>query len=304
GFAVAGVATSMGVRGTGVTAAAALAMPVVWDSAYVAYNDTPVAAFSLLAVGVVIASPRASLGAVGVAAGLIAVATSIKPTGVAAVGVVALVILMRYLFDDSAAQSVSDGPRDANRGPFSRVLVQWLILAVPGVLALAFWSVRQYLYTGNLVDPAVVAEPDAFARTMLPNALEQVLAPLMPFVSGIIGAFEPWGGRTAVVIQLFLVPAIIYVIWRRGDVLRRFLLMVVPGWAHWVVLGLAIVRTRFHVISWTMIIVGLRIAVEDFIDRHPRGRLWIEIAWTVGILAGLADVSLEMFRHIRQLWAA
>ena len=150
GFAVAGVANTMGVRGTGVTAAAALAMPVVWDSAYVAYNDTPVAAFSMLAVGVVIASPRASLGAVGVAAGLIVVATSIKPTGVAAVGVVALVILMRYLFGDGTTQSVRDSPGYTKRGPFSQVVAQWLILAVPSILALAFWSARQYLYTGNL----------------------------------------------------------------------------------------------------------------------------------------------------------
>lgn len=308
GFAVAGVATSMGVRGTGVTAAAALAMPVVWDSAYTAYNDTPVGAFSVLAVGVVLASPRASLAAVGVASGLIAVATSIKPTGIAAVGVVGLVILMRYLFNMSTSRlrrgDAVEGValEHAERGRFTRVVTQWLILALPGVLALAFWSVRQYLYTGNLLDPAVVAEPDEFARTMLPNALEQALAPLLPFVSGVIGSVEPWGGRTGLVIQIFLIPAIIYAVWRRGDVLRRVMLMVVPAWAHWVVLGLAIVRTRFHVVSWAMMVVGLRIAVEDFIRRRPRARLWVEIAWTVGILIGLADGTVEMYRHISGWW--
>ncbi len=307
GFAVAGVATSMGVRGTGVTAAAALAMPVVWDSAYAAYNDTPVGAFSVLAVGVVLASPRASLKAVAVASGLIVVATSIKPTGIAAVGVVALVVLMRYLFDaasrrrgwDDANASGTDGvvgPDERVYGGFGRVATQWLILAIPGALTLAFWSVRQYLYTGYLLDPAVTAEPDAFARTMLPNAVEQALAPLLPFVSGFIGSVEPWGGRTGLVIQLFLIPAFVYVIWRRGEVLRRFLLVMIPAWAHWVVLGFAIVRTRFHVVSWALMVVGLRIAVEDAMDRHPRTKVWVEVAWAAAVILGLADSSIEIFR--------
>lgn len=304
GFAVAGVATSMGVRGTGVTAAAALAMPVVWDSSYAAYNDTPVATFSVLAVGVVLASPRASLGAVGVAGGLIAVATSVKPTGIAAAGVVGLIILMRYLFARSKSRVRTRAPEPAPRDGFSRVLAQWAILIAPSILAIVFWSVRQYLYTGNLVDPAVLAEPDEYTRARLPDTLDRLIAPLMPFVSGIIGAVEPWGGRTGVVIQLFLIPAIIYVIWRRGDVLRRFLLMVVPAWAHWVVLGLAIVRTRFHVISWAMLVVGLRVAAEDFMARYPRARVWVEIAWTTCILLGLADVSFEMIRHLRGLWVS
>ena len=296
GFAVAGLATTMGVRGTGVTAAAVLVMPVAWDSSYTAYNDTPVAAFSVLAVAVVVASPRRSLGAIGLAGLLLAIATSIKPTGIAAVGLVGLVILMRYLF---APRSSAAASSDQARGSFGRLVAQLAILAAPGVLALAFWSVRQYLYTGNLIDPAVATEPDEFARTMLPNPVEQLLAPLLPFVGGVIGAAEPWGGRIGFVIQLFLIPAIVYVIWRRGQVLRRFALMVVPAWAHWVVLGLAIVRTRFHVVSWAMMVVGLRIAAEDAMARHPRARLWIEIAWSACILLGLIDVSFEMFRHLQ-----
>jgi hypothetical protein len=296
GFAVAGLATTMGVRGTGVTAAAVLVMPVVWDSSYTAYNDTPVAAFSVLAVAVVLASPARSLGAVGLAAGLLAVATSIKPTGVAAVGLVGLVILMRYLFARSSSSATGE---EGARGSIGRVIAQLAIVAAPAVLALVFWSVRQYMFTGNLVDPAVLAEPDEFARTMLPNPVEQWLAPLLPFVGGVIGAFEPWGGRIGLVIQLFLIPAIVYVVWRRGDVLRRFSLMVVPAWAHWIVLGLAIVRTRFHVVSWALMVVGLRVAAEDAMARHPRVKLWIEIAWSACILLGLVDVSFEMVRHLQ-----
>lgn len=309
GFAVAGVASSMGVRGTGVTAAAALAMPVVWDSSYAAYNDTPVAAFGVVAVGVVLASPRTSLAAVTVAGVLIAVATSIKPTGIAAAGIVGLIILMRYVTRDRSmpTQSAPDsdetqGAEGSGRGRFTRVLVQWLILVAPSLLAIAFWSVRQYFYTGNLVDPGVLAEPDENTRSRLPDSVDRLVAPFLPFIGGVIGAGEPWGGRTGVVIQLFLVPALVYVIWRRGAVLRRFLLMIVPAWVHWLVLGLVTVRTRFHVVSWALMVVGLRVAVEDAMQRYPRARFWLELAWTAGIILGLVDVSFEMLRHLRSIW--
>ncbi|WP_353814423.1 hypothetical protein [Agromyces sp. SYSU T00266] len=323
GFAVAGVAASMGVRGTGVTAAAALAMPVVWDSAYAAYNDTPVATFAMLAVAVVLAAPRRSLSAVLVAGLLIAVATSIKPTGIVSVGVVGLIILMRFAFGattrvsspthvgaaDTAGSSVDpvrapgSTPAGEPRPPLGRLAAQLGVLVAPGLLALAFWSIRQFVITGDLIDPRYVGERDPEAAARLPDAMQQLIAPLLPFVGGIIGSAEPWGGRTSLVVQLFLIPALIYVFVRRGSVLRRTMLMLVPAWAHWIVLGLVNVRTRFHVLSWAMMVVAVRIAVEDFADRHPRARIWLEIAWTLCILLGLADVSFEMIRHLQGIWA-
>ena len=179
--------------------------------------------------------------------------------------------------------------------------MQWLLLAAPVLLAFAFWSGRQYLITGHLVDPATTGERSADALARLPTTFDHLIAPIVPFISGVMGSTEPWGGRTAVAMQVFLVPAIIYVIVRRGAVLRRFSLMVVPAWASWIVLGLATVRTRFHVTSWALMIVGIRIAFEDLCDRRPRARFWLELAWTVCVLLGLADVSLETFRALRPL---
>jgi hypothetical protein len=48
-------------------------------------------------------------------------------------------------------------------------------------------------------------------------------------------------------------------------------------------------------------IVGIRIAFEDLCERRPRARFWLELAWTVCVLLGLADVSLETFRALRPL---
>jgi hypothetical protein len=297
GFAVAGIATSMDIKGTGVTAAAALAMPVVWDSSYSAYNDIPVAAFAAVGAAVVLASPATSVRAAVLAGVLVAFSASVKPTGAAAVGVLALIVLMRFVTERSAARQAG-----APAATWWLIPRQWLLLSLPSAVALMFWSARQYVFTGHFIDPTRFDEPSADALSRLPSDLQQLLAPLLPFVSGVIGSSEPWGGRTAVVIQLLLIPAIVYVLWRRGTVLQRFALMVVPAWAHWVVLGFAIVRTRFHILSWVMFVVGIRIAVEDFVSRYPRSRLWVESIWTLCILAGMIDVSFEMYRHLRLLW--
>ena len=287
GLGAAGVARSLGLQGLVPVGAAAMAMPVVWDGAYAAYNDTAVGAFGIVAVAVVIGG-RFSWPAVWASAALAAVATSIKPTAVTIFGVLAIMLLMAMWMK-----------RPGHPRRVGELLAKWTVWAAAGLVTLGFWTVRMRVYTGNWVDPNVVAEPDAIALTMLPTATEQLLSPLLPFVSGIIGAVEPWGGRTALVIQIFLIPALIYVLWRRGEVARVFTFTALPAWAHWVILGLAIVRTRFHILSWVLLVVSVRGVVEDAGNQFPRARIWLEAVWTGTVLLGLADVSFEMVRLIR-----
>lgn len=287
GLAAAGIARALGVQGSAAVATAAMAMPVVWDGAYAAYNDTAVGAFGAAAVAVILGG-RASKPALWTAAGLLAVGISAKPSAVAAVGVAGLSLLLMMLM------GLSGRPRTVRE-----LLAAWVVLGIPAALTLAFWSTRQWLYTGHWVDPVASAPPDAIAQTMLPTPLEQALSPLLPFVSGIVGAVEPWGGRTSLAVQILLIPALLYVIWSRGDVLRRFMLAAIPAWAHWVVLGLAIVRTRFHIISWGLLVVSVRVALEDATRRWPRGRRWLEALWASAVLLGLVDVSFEMIRLIQ-----
>lgn len=287
GFATAGVARALGVHGSGAVATAAMAMPVVWDGAYAAYNDTAVGAFGVGALAVVLGG-RCSRGSLWTASALLAIGISVKPSAVAAVGVVGLVLLLMMLMKESSRlRTVKD------------MLKGWLILATPAALALVFWSARQRLYTGYWIDPVASAPPDEIALTMLPTPLEQAFAPLVPFVSGVIGAIEPWGGRTSLVVQVFLIPALVFVLWRRGGVLRRFTITALPAWAHWLVLGLAIVRTRFHVVTWALLVVSVRTAVEDAASLYPKSRRWLEWIWSACVLLGLADVSFEMVRLIR-----
>ena len=182
GFAVAGVAASMGVRGTGVTAATVLAMPVVWDSAYAAYNDTPVATLTITAVGVVLAAPRDRLAGAAIAGALLAVATSIKPIALAGVGLIGLMVLMQFLTarrSAADASAVGSGGHQALRTvPRLRtVLLQWVLLAAPVLVTLAFWSLRQLLVTGHLVDPAATGEGSVDAMSRLPTTVDRIIAP-------------------------------------------------------------------------------------------------------------------------------
>lgn len=287
GFAAAGVGRAFGVRGSAPVAAAAMVMPVAWDGAYVAYNDTAVGAFSTAALAVV-AGGRGSTRSLWLGGALVAIATSIKPSGVAAIGVLGLVLLLWMLTGDRR------GPRSA--GDLVR---QWLVLAGPPALALAFWLTRQRLITGSWANPMGDEPPSADALSRLPSDLQQLVAPLLPFVSGIMGGSEPWGGRTSLVVQVLLIPALGYVLWRGGEVRRRFGVVTLAAWAHWVVLGLAIVRTRFHIMTWAMLVVSVRIAVEDAATEYPRTARWLEGVWTGAVLLGLVDVSLEMLRLIR-----
>lgn len=286
GLVVAGIATSVGVNGSAAVGTAAMAMPVVWDGAWVAYNDTATGAFGLAAVAVALGSRHPfSRSAMTLTAVLCAVAISIKPTGLGAVGVVALLLLAR-------------GRQDGVPG--SHVARSWAALGVTATGTYALWTLRRWLITGSPTDPAVFVEnPSADMLSRMPTTVDKVIAPLMPFVTGVVGSTEPRGGRTAFVVQLLLVPALIHVIWRRGAVLRRFALMAVPAWIHWIVMGVAGLRTRFHIVTWAMLVVAVRIAVEDLADHRPRWRRALEMLWGLCVLAGTLDVSLEMLRAIR-----
>ncbi len=291
GLAAAGLARAVGVRGTAAVAAAAIAMPVAWDQAYVAYNDTAVGAFSAGAVAVALGG-RATMPSLWTGAGLIAVAVSVKPSAIATAGAIGLMLLLLMATRDARApQSIV------------QLLKGWLVVATPAVLALGFWLTREQLITGDWTNPLDSGTPSADALSRLPTDLQQVLSPLLPFVSGIIGAQEPWGGRTSLVVQVFLLPAIVFSVWRGGEVLRRFALVALPAWAHWVVLGLAIVRTRFHIVSWVMLVVAVRVAIEEASNAYPRTQRWLEIIWAAGVLLGLIDVSFEMVRTIRDYLA-
>ena len=286
GAAAASAAKAVGVKATGAVAAAAMAMPVVWDQSYVAYNDTAAGAFGLTAAAVALL-PR-DRGRLLLVCGLLAAAISIKPTAAGAVGLVGLIYLISALHRST---TVTKSVLGVVRGT-------WLPLIVTSALALTFWTGRRFLMTGTWIDPALATPPSADELTRLPTATDQILAPVMPFVLGIIGAQEPWGGRTSLVIQVLLIPVLLFALWRRGRALAVLTLTALPAWVHWVVVGLVGVRTRFHLVSWALLVVAIRSVAEIAVEEHPRLRPWLGAAWGGAVVLGMIDVSFEMIRAI------
>ena len=69
-------------------------------------------------------------------------------------------------------------------------------------MTLAFWSLRQYLLTGHLIDPAAGGERSADAQSRMPESIDRIIAPVLPFVSGLIGSTEPLtDGRTGAMMR-------------------------------------------------------------------------------------------------------
>lgn len=288
GFAASLAAGAVGVRATGAVGAAAIAMPVMWDQAYVAYNDTAVGGFSVAAAALALRG-RWGRGELALISVLLVAAISIKPTAVGAAGVVGLIVLIRV---------VRAGRWD--REALSGVLRIWTPLALVSVATLGFWTLRRFALTGTWIDPSLTSPASADELTRLPSTLDQALAPVMPLVLPLTGATEPWGGRIGLALML-LAPALIFVLWQRGRVLGRFTEVVVPAWVHWVVVGFAVVRTRFHLVSWALLVVGVRLAMESAEHRFPRLRPWLAIAWAGAVVLGVLDVSFEMVRAIRTI---
>lgn len=288
GLCTAGLARQFGVAMAVPVAAAAVVSPVVWLQSFAAYNDVAAAAFGVGAVAVLV-SGRYTRTATMLSCILLAVSISMKPTSAATAGVIGLFVLL------AAAWRTPPHP-----GSVAKSLRLWVPLIATSAVTLALWSLRQLIYTGNWLDPAMTAEPDAYARTMLPDTVDRLVWPLMPLVSGVLGSGEPWGGRTSLVIQALLVPALVYALWRGKDTLRRFLLFALPAYAHWMVLGLAIVRTRFHIVTFTMLIVAVAVVAEGLVqDRWART---VRLMWTGLVIVGLLDVlrqTLQMAASIR-----
>ena len=92
------------------------------------------------------------------------------------------------------------------------------------------------------------------------------------------------------VVQALLIPALVYALWRGGSVLRRFALLAVPAYLHWILLGVAIVRTRFHIMSWVLLAIAIGLVAEDFVQERPRWRWVLRITWLALVLLGLLDV--------------
>jgi len=114
------------------------------------------------------------------------------------------------------------------------------------------------------------------AAGRIPNLFDILLLPINPFITGIIGQHEPYGGRTGLAMLVGL-PVVAVLIWRRRDLRSRMFGFFVLGASTYLVIAPVFIKTRFLLVSWIFFLVAVGVAGEDLAHRDARLRrvgLW------------------------------
>lgn len=279
--AAGGIARTLRVADSVPIVAAVLALPVAASQSYLAYNDVGAAAFSLLAVGLLLVdvSSRQHLAAAIIA---LAVAISIKPTAAFTAVVLGLLLaLWPPLFE-------------SRRPALKAVLGRWMILVGTTAAVLGAWTLRRYLVTGGALDAVLSASPSSDVLSRSADLTDKLLIPIMPFGLGVMGTLQPWGGRIGFVLAAFLPVAIFIALRTKGRTLRVFALLAIPAYVHWIALAYAgPPRTRFQIVAWCLLIVAVWSVIQ--IKAHYRLCIW---AWITAVVLGFIDNAFEMVRAI------
>jgi hypothetical protein len=269
-IATAALARRFAASGT-LAAAAVFAIPAATGQSWLAYND--VFAAALVVCACVAASADRTARSPWITGVLLAGAISVKPSfALSAPAVLAFWVLAER--HDSPGLSVS------------RQLRSLVALAVPVLVAVWAWIAYTIWATGDWLqrDGIVVAHgPDdpsgGLATLRVPHFTDVVLAPFLPIFTGIIGQREPYGGRTGLVLTIFIPVMIVSAFIMSKCDRRRLSELAIPALVGYVAAATLIVRTRFLIAVYA--IAGGAIAITlDWLRRQPWRRtasvaLWV-----------------------------
>jgi hypothetical protein len=266
--------------------AGVIAIPAAAGQSWLAYND--VFAASLVMAACVVAT---STGAAGfstrvywTAGILLAGAISVKPIMIL-LAPLPVLLAMRAERRRSGQWSVRDQVR---------TLVP---MAIPSAAASVGWMAYSKEVTGRWFQSTgfVVAKfgndpTHGLATIRLPTLPEFVVVPFLPVATGIIGQREPFGGRTGLVLVVFIpVMVITAIVMDRNDRLALARLAV-PVLVSYLIAGIVIVRTRFLLVDYAAAIAAATCTVAWWNRRSPSG--WgpvLHWSFRVLVLLGLLD---------------
>ena len=155
-------------------------------------------------------------------------------------------------------------------------------IGVVGSLIIGF--THTFVLTGHFVannvrsiypsGSAAVASGAAAGR--IPNLFDILLLPINPFITGIIGQHEPYGGRTGLAMLVGL-PVVVMLMCRDRDLKSRMFGFFVLGASTYLVIAPVFIKTRFLLVSWIFFLVAIGVAGEELARRNARLRrigLW------------------------------
>ncbi len=288
-LALGAAALARSLRAPGVLAACSVvAIPAAAGQSWLAFNDI-FAASLLIAACVAVAddTDRRRLWA----AGILLAGGGAKPLIIVLCPAVLLVVLY--------GRRMRGEPVLAIRG--RRSLVP---LVVPGIAVCGAWLAYTRSFTGSFFQSSGVVvsvfgdDPtNGLATLRLPTALDAVVAPFLPMATGIIGQREPYGGRTGLVLTVFIPIALVTAFLMKRRERRELGRLAVPAVVGYLLAAIVLVRTRYLMALYPLALASIALVVPWW--REQRGRtsglivLWL---FRACVVLGLLDTARQALR--------
>ncbi len=273
------------------TAAAVITIPAAADESWWAYNDV-FAASLVMAACVAVTSPsgRAPVRSRAYWTGgiLIGGAISVKP-------------IMLLLAPLPVVLALNAERRRSGRWSVPDQLATLVPLAVPSAVASAGWLAYSRSVTGRWFQSTglVVARfghdpTNGLATIRIPTFVEAIVMPLLPMATGVIGQREPYGGRSGLVLVLFIPVMVVTAVRMNGHDRREFGRLALPVLIAYLLAGLLIVRTRFLLVDYAAALAAASCALVCWQRRSP-ARWGPILHWSFRALIVLG--VLDVVRH-------
>ena len=269
------------------TFAGVIAIPAAAEESWLAYDDV-FAASLVMAACVAVTAPstgqRPNTRSYWTAGILIGGAISVKP-------------IMLLLVPLPVFLAMNAERRRSGRWSIPAQVGVLAPLAIPSAVASVGWFAYSKAITGKWFQSTglVVARfghdpTNGLATIRIPTLVQAVAIPFLPMATGVIGQRQPYGGRSGLVLLLFIPVMVITAVRMDTDDRREFGRIAVPVLVSYLIAGLLIVRTRFLLVDYGAAIAAATCALVWWQHRSPaRWGTALHWAFRLLILLGLLD---------------
>jgi hypothetical protein len=269
--------------GSGALAAAGVvAIPAAAGQSSFAYND--VFGASLLLTACVAAARRPDLRCRVTAGILVAGALSVKPILIFLTPAVALFAMNLQ--------------REATGRWSWRDQIRTLIpIAAPGILSSGGWLFYTRAVTGvwfqgkGFVVERFGHDPShGLATIRLPTLVDALMIPTLPVLTGIFGNEPEYGGRTGLVLVVFIPVMVVAAFLMGADDRHRLGQITLPALVAYLTAAVLIVRTRFLIAIYCVAVAASTVSLGWWRTRSPR-KVGPILLWTFRacVILGLID---------------
>jgi hypothetical protein len=266
GLSAAALAKTAGVRRGWWVGIAAASIPLAVIDATAVGSDLEPAAFLATAALAFLVLP----GKYRIAFYVVLTAGAVQAKVIVAPVAVVMTAVLVLLFDGVRGHSAIRHALGYSAGVLGSLIIGFMhTLVLTGHLVAN--NVRTIYPSGS---PALASGTTA---GRIPNLYDILLLPVNPFITGIIGQHEPYGGRTGLAMLVGL-PVVVFTIYRSRNLRSRMFGFFVLGASTYLIIAPVFIKTRFLLVSWIFFLVAVGAAGEQLTSRNARLRrigLWV-----------------------------